>query len=70
MELLKVNDNGQITIPAKLRKQMGLEKDSVVSMEFLPENSKIIPVNIIVKGEERYHVRILLKNVQYFIREY
>ena len=28
MELLKINDNGQITIPSKLRNQIGLEKGS------------------------------------------
>ena len=56
MELLKINDNGQITIPSKLRNQIGLEKGSFVSVELLSENAiKIIPVTIIVKGEERYY---------------
>jgi len=58
MELLKVNENGQIMIPAELRKQIGLEKDSFVSVEILPENSiKITPVTIIAEGEERYHTQ-------------
>ncbi len=56
MELLKVNENGQLMIPAKLRQQIGLEKGSFVSVEILQENSiKITPVTIILKGEERYH---------------
>ena len=56
MELLKVNDKGQITIPSKLRKQIGLEKGAFVSMELLSENAiKITPVTIIPKGEERYY---------------
>ncbi len=56
MELLKINDNGQITIPSKLRNQIGLEKGSFVSVELLSENAiKITPVTIIVKEEERYY---------------
>ena len=34
-ELLKLNDNGQITIPSKLRNQIGLEKGSFVSVELI-----------------------------------
>jgi len=58
MELLKVNEDGQLMIPAKLRKQIGLETHSFVSVEILEENSiKITPVTIIAKGEERYHTQ-------------
>ncbi len=57
MELLKVNENGQLMIPAKLRQQIGLENGSFVSVEILQENSKITPVTIILKGEERYHTQ-------------
>ena len=58
MELLKVNEKGQLMIPAKIRQQIGLEKGSFVSVEILQENSiKITPVTIIVKGEERYHTQ-------------
>ncbi|HEU0113893.1 MAG TPA: AbrB/MazE/SpoVT family DNA-binding domain-containing protein [Thermomicrobiales bacterium] len=45
--LVRVQEKGQVTLPAEVRKRLGLKKGDLVSIVLTPEGALITPQNVV-----------------------
>jgi AbrB family looped-hinge helix DNA binding protein len=53
----KVTRNGQITLPASVRKQLGVEEGDIIEIEVVDDRATLVPKRLIDKSQAYFWTR-------------
>jgi AbrB family looped-hinge helix DNA binding protein len=53
----KVTRHGQITLPASVRKQLGVEEGDIIEIEVVDDRATLVPKKLVDKGQAYFWTR-------------
>ena len=57
MSLVQIKNKAQVTLPAKIRKELGLEVGDYLEAEIEERSIKLKPVKVVDKSEARFYTK-------------
>ena len=54
MSLTKVTRNGQVTIPAEMRREVGIEEGDLIELQVMGDHLILVPKKLIDKSQEYF----------------